>query len=92
MVNGSDIKTPPLKDGCIEGVLRKKIIDLLERDEDFTISEDSISPFELQKADEIFLTNAIVGIQPITKYRKKQYSMEVSKKLIGKLNAVARLA
>ena len=52
--------------------------------------ETSISPFELQKADELFITNTLVGIQPITQYRKKTYSTEVAKNLIGKLNTIAR--
>jgi branched-chain amino acid aminotransferase len=32
-----------------------------------------------------------MGIQPISKYRKKEYSTTVAGDLIGKLNAVARL-
>jgi branched-chain amino acid aminotransferase len=28
-------------------------------------------PFDLQKTDELFITNVIKGIQPITKYRKR---------------------
>jgi branched-chain amino acid aminotransferase len=35
------------------------------------VVEEAISPFDLQKADELFITNVIKGIQPITKYRKK---------------------
>ena len=44
-----------------------------------------------QKADEIFLTNVITGIQPITKYIKKTYTNEVSRKLLQKLNIKIRL-
>ena len=90
-VQGNVIKTPPLSDGCLKGILRNKLIEIIKNLEDYTLLETSISPFELQKADELFITNAIVGIQPITKYRKKQYGNEVAKSLIGKLNASARL-
>ncbi|WP_343486563.1 aminotransferase class IV [Allomuricauda sp. d1] len=92
LVNGTTVKTPPLKDGCLDGVLRKKLMQIIERDDVYELLEESISPFELQKADELFLTNVVVGIQPFTKYRKKEFSSEVSKKFIGKLNAAARLA
>lgn len=85
------IKTPPLSDGCLNGIIRKQLIEILEKLEDYTIKEESISPFELQKADEIFFTNAIQGVQSITKYRKKTYTSELAKNLIGKLNAKARL-
>ncbi len=91
MVNGSKIKTPPLESGCINGIARKKIITTLKKIETYEIEETVISPFDLQKADELFITNSIIGIQSITKYRKKKFKTEVAKDLIGKLNAVARL-
>ena len=91
LVKGNVIKTPPISDGCLNGILRNKLIAILAIIEDFTLIEESISPFELQKADELFITNAIVGIQPITKYRKKNFGNTVSKNLLGKLNATARL-
>ncbi|MEH6658144.1 aminotransferase class IV [Leeuwenhoekiella marinoflava] len=92
LVKGNVIKTPSLEDGCLRGVIRKQLIEMLKKLEDYTVEEASISPFELQKADELFITNAIVGIQPITKYRKKTYTNKVAKDLLGKLNAQARLA
>ncbi|RXG28470.1 aminotransferase class IV [Leeuwenhoekiella marinoflava] len=92
LVKGNVIKTPSLEDGCLRGIIRKQLIEMLKKLEDYTVEEASISPFELQKADELFITNAIVGIQPITKYRKKTYTNKVAKDLLGKLNAQARLA
>lgn len=92
LVKGNTIKTPPLTDGCLNGIVRKQLISILEKLEDYEIEEASISPFELQKADELFITNSITGIQPITKYRKKQFGNKVSKELLGKLNAKARLS
>jgi branched-chain amino acid aminotransferase len=91
LVSGEMIKTPPLKDGCLDGILRKKIIEILKKSTVYNIKEESISPFELQKADEIFITNTINGIIPVYKYRKKIFENTTSKDLIGKLNAVARL-
>ena len=92
LVKGNVIKTPPISDGCLNGILRNKLIAILAKIEDYTFLEESISPFELQKADELFITNAIVGIKPITKYRKKDFGTTVTKKnLLGKLNAIVRL-
>ena len=90
MVLGSEIITPPLEDGGINGILRKKLVALLNGLENYSIQVRSISPFDLQKADELFVTNAIIGIRPITKYRKKSFEVTTSKDLIGKLNALAR--
>lgn len=91
MVKGTSITTPPLKDGCLNGILRKKLIEILGKLENYELQETSISPFDLQKADEIFMTNSITGIRSVTKYRKKEFTKDVAKDLIGKLNAVARL-
>ncbi|AVR46465.1 aminotransferase class IV [Christiangramia fulva] len=92
LVKGNEIKTPPLTDGALNGIIRKQLINILKKMEDYNFQETSISPFELQKADEIFITNVAMGIQPVSKYRKKEYSYKVAKELIGKLNVQARLA
>ncbi|PWK18546.1 aminotransferase class IV [Xanthomarina spongicola] len=85
------IKTPPLEDGCLKGIMRKQIIEIIQSMPEYSLEESSISPFELQKADEIFITNVIVGIQPVTGYRKKIYKNELSKGLLQKLNVKIRL-
>jgi branched-chain amino acid aminotransferase len=92
LVNGDTVKTPPLSDGCSNGILRKKLIDIILKLDGYELMEKSISPFELQKADELFTINNIDGIIPITKYRKKMYSNTTAKNLLGKLNASARMA
>ncbi len=91
LVKGNTIKTPPIKDGCLNGIIRNKLIGIIKKLEECTCIEESISPFELQKADELFITNSIVGIQPVTKYRKKEFGNDITRNLLGKLNALARL-
>ena len=89
LVVGDKIKTPPISDGSLNGIARKKIIEILGKLDNYIFEESSISPFELQKADELFLTNVITGIRPITKFRKKEYKSSVALDLLGKLNAKA---
>lgn len=91
IVNGNTISTPPIADGCLNGIMRKQIIELIRKSTDLTIEERSVSPFELQKAEEIFLTNTIIGIQSVTKYRKKEFTRTVADQLLVKLNAKIRL-
>ncbi len=91
LVNGTTIKTAPLTDGCLKGIVREKLIEIISKSSEYKLDESSISPFELQKADEIFITNIIQGIVPVTKYRKKTYASEVSKALLGMLNTKLRL-
>jgi branched-chain amino acid aminotransferase len=81
IVKGKEIRTPALEEGCIKGIVRKKIIELLNKNKEYSIVETVISPFEIQKADEVFLTNSIIGIQPVTNYRKKEYKTDIGEKL-----------
>jgi len=92
LVKANTIKTPPLVDGCLNGVMRKQLIELIKLMPDYTLEESSISPFELQKADELFITNVITGIKPITKYRKKTFKNDVARLLLQKINVKLRLA
>ena len=86
MVNGTKLVTPPVSEGCLNGVMRKQILELAKKINGIEVVEEIISPFDLQKADELFVTNVIKGLQSITKYRKKEFSSEVSRALIVKLN------
>jgi len=85
IVKGNTIKTPALTEGCIKGITRGKIIEIITKNVDFEVEETSISPFEIQKADEVFITNAITGIQIVTNYRKKVFSRVVGDKLSNSL-------
>jgi len=92
LIKGGTIKTPPTKDGCISGILKKQIQRILSKNTDFVLEESSISPFELQKADEIFITNVIGGITSVSKFRKKQFENTKTKKILGLINADIRLS
>ncbi|PHO00002.1 aminotransferase class IV [Rhodobacteraceae bacterium 4F10] len=84
-VKGNTIKTPALTEGCIKGIIRKKVIEIIEKHPEYTVEETTISPFEIQKADEVFITNAIIGIQPVTNYRKKEFSTDITNKIKSSL-------
>lgn len=91
LVKDEVIKTPPITEGALNGIVRKQLISIIKTLGTYQIEEAPISPFELQKADELFITNVIVGIQPVTRYRKKDYKNETAKELLAKLNVKARL-
>lgn len=92
LVSGETIKTPPLEDGCLKGVMRKQLIDVILNSGDYRLEEASISPFELQKADELFISNVISGIQPIMQYRKKNYVTTISEDIVRRLNIKLRVS
>ncbi|MFT5964397.1 MAG: branched-chain amino acid aminotransferase [Flavobacterium sp.] len=88
MLMGNKLITPPVSEGCLNGVMRKQILEIAKKMESLEVVEEVISPFDLQKADELFITNVIKGVQPITKYRKKDFDVVLSKVLLEKLNAI----
>lgn len=91
IVQNSKLRTPSIDSGCLKGIIRKKIIEIARKLEIEVEEVDQLSPFDLQKADEIFLSNSIKGIQWVGKYRKKTYGNELSSKLLQKLNIRAAL-
>ncbi len=88
ILKGNTIKTPAIEEGCIKGIVRKKIIDIISKNEEYTIEETSISPFEIQKAEEVFITNAIIGVQPVTNYKKKTFSIDFGTKIAKSLKVL----
>jgi len=86
MLKGNTLITPPVSEGCLNGVMRRQVLALARKIEYLEVTEETISPFDLQKSDELFITNVIKGIQPITKYRKKEFSTNISTILVQKLN------
>lgn len=88
MLMGNKLITPPISEGCLNGIMRKQIIAIAKQFETLEVVEAVISAFDLQKADELFITNVIVGIQPITKYRKKEFEVRLVNQLLEKLNAL----
>jgi branched-chain amino acid aminotransferase len=86
MLMGNKLQTPPLTEGCLNGIMRKQILTIARKMEGIEVVEEPISPFDLQKADELFITNVIQGIQPITRYRKKEFKTTFSVQLLDKIN------
>ena len=86
MLKDGKLTTPPVSEGCLNGIMRKQILAIAKTME-VEVVEEPISPFDLQKADELFITNVISGVQPITKYRKKDFENTFSAKLIAEVNS-----
>lgn len=85
LVFGNQIITTPINEGCLNGVMRKQLLKLIPK-LGFELIERPISPFELQNADELFLTNVVQGVIAVSQYKKKTFAMAVSQRLIRKIN------
>ncbi len=89
IVKDAILFTPSLESGAVNGIMREQIIQTA-LDLGITVYDDCImKPEQLMEADEIFLTNAIVGIRWVVAYEERRYFNRSSKTLIEELNKKA---
>ncbi len=83
------IKTPSLKSGCLNGIMRNKVLTLATKN-GFKVSADKpVIPEDLLNADEIFFTNAIKGIQWVGGLQHKRFYKNTARQFITALNELA---
>jgi branched-chain amino acid aminotransferase len=85
IASGDELRTPPVSDGCIDGIMRKKLIRISEENS-IKVIEKKIRIDDVLKAEEIFLTNTIKGIQWVVAFRHRRYYKKISEFLISKIN------
>jgi branched-chain amino acid aminotransferase len=84
LMKDGKIKTPALSEGCINGVMRRYLLKVLQK-ENIPFEETMIEREELAEADEVFTTNAVQGIRWVKQCGKYNYSHEFSEYLYSKL-------
>lgn len=85
---GEKLITPPLSEGCIAGTMRHTILGLAKQ-LGIETEERGILEKNLIDAEEVFLTNAIRGVQWVVAYKDRRYFNFVARKLIAALNETA---
>lgn len=85
LVSNRVLYTPSLDSGPVGGIMRAAVINIALNN-GFKVYECVITPKEMLQADEMFLTNAIRGIQWIASYRTKRYFHETASQLTQLLN------
>lgn len=85
LIESNQIQTPNLLSGCQNLVLREVFIEWLTKNiKHYNIIEKEINPFELQKAEEIFIISLESGLQCVSNYRKSSYLDKKSYPLLEK--------
>jgi branched-subunit amino acid aminotransferase/4-amino-4-deoxychorismate lyase len=74
LVKNQEIFTPYLECGCLDGITRKAIFDLAKKC-NIKASEGNFTLQDLYYAQEVFLTNSLIGVIPL---------VSVEKQIIGK--------
>ncbi len=86
IVKNKNIITPPINEGCVNGIMRSVIIEISKK-EGYIIEESKAVIIEtLLTADEVFQTNAISGIKWVIGYKEKRYFNKTSKFFTERLN------
>lgn len=83
LVKDGEIKTPALSEGCINGVMRKYLVECLKK-ENIPCEETAIKTEELAEANEVFTTNAVQGIKWIKQCGYHNYNSELAEYLHNK--------
>lgn len=87
VIKNATLYTPLLSEGCLDGTMRLIIIDICLA-AGLDLEEGQVAPEILLVADEVFLTNAIKGIQWVEYFNEKIYTNAVSKFLLKQLNKI----
>lgn len=86
-IEGDQIFTPRLSEGCVSGTIRKYLLTVPSPDE-ILIKETTCSIDRLLNADEIFITNAIRWVEPVTSVEGRAFNTKIAKSLFDYLERV----
>lgn len=87
-VKNNTVITPSIECGILPGIIRNHVIRLCHKN-DIKIFEGKISIDDALNADEVFQTNALIGIQPLSQINEKKLSVNgciFTKKIIDLLS------
>jgi branched-chain amino acid aminotransferase len=80
LIQDREIYTPALNQGCVNGVMRRFVIDILKNN-GYIVHQAAITEEKLLTADEIFCTNAIQGIRWVQSFGEREYACNQTRKI-----------
>jgi branched-subunit amino acid aminotransferase/4-amino-4-deoxychorismate lyase len=86
IVKNGALYTPALTEGCVDGVMRKQIINIAQQNR-ILCYEIPLVFNQMMNADEVFLTNAVHGVRWVELYKTKTYSNKMAIFFNDKLNS-----
>ena len=85
VVKNGTIYTPPLSEGGVAGIMREQIMKLAQQNK-ILCFENPLTLNSVINADEVFLTNAVRGVEWVGQFRNKFYINKTAQLLTEKLN------
>jgi 4-amino-4-deoxychorismate lyase len=87
IVENETLITPELSQCGVQGILRDHVLEIAEK---LTIkcSVNTVSLAQVKSAQELFLTNSIIGVWPVRKFAEVNYTVgRITKNIIDKLES-----
>jgi branched-chain amino acid aminotransferase len=86
IIKGNTVFTPPLTEGCVEGTIRRF---LLEKKEigSLNIEEKILLKKDLLAADQLFLSNSIQPVRWVKRFEEKEFGNEKVKEIFQFINS-----
>ena len=79
LVREGKLITPALSEGCIDGVMRRHLL------QEYKVEETTVTIQDLLGADELFLTNAVNGLRWIKEFRNSSHDHHMASKIQDRL-------
>ena len=73
-VKNNAVMTPSIESGILPGIVRNYVITLCQKN-NIPVCEKLITQDEALNCDEVFQTNSLIGIQPLSAINQKQFSV-----------------
>jgi len=65
IVTSGEVHTPPIAAGILDGITRRKVIELCEK-ASLEVRQEHLRPLDIYAADEVFLTGTLKEVLPVT--------------------------
>lgn len=80
LIKNEEVFTPALAEGCVAGVMRENVIDLLKSN-GWKVNETEVTVEDILQADEVFLTNSIYDMRWVKSIRDRVYTNTAIQKI-----------
>ncbi len=77
LIKNREVFTPALHQGCVNGVMRRFLIDEIKK-MGYRVHQEELSETDLLEAEEVFLTNAVYGLRWVSTFKKQTYAHNLS--------------
>lgn len=86
LINGETVYTPALHQGCVNGVMRRVVMEEVKK-MGYRLHHDEVSEADLLTADEVFLTNSIQIIRWVKTYKSSLYTCGKTRQIFNAVSA-----